>query len=127
MIWKYVPERVKKWIAESFGFFWKPCPICGKMFSGFEVTKDNAFLIKRDTLTFSSADIVCNNPACRKEAERRNRRFITYLKGGVTIFLDEVDGDDNNDGLTPETPLKSMHEATSRLAERLDNSHYNAE
>ena len=30
---------IKKWYAWLLGYFWKPCPSCGKMFAGFEVTE----------------------------------------------------------------------------------------
>lgn len=122
MIWKYIPTPIKKWLAESFGYFWKPCPICGKFFAGFEVNGHNGYLINRATMNLDCADLTCSDPACKAEAERRNKRFITYLKGGVTFFVDEVEGDDSNDGLTPGTPLKTQHMAITRIRERLDNA-----
>jgi len=30
------PRSVAKALAETFGYFWLPCPCCGKRFAGFE-------------------------------------------------------------------------------------------
>ena len=30
------PRFVHRWYAETMGYFWLPCPVCGRMFGGHE-------------------------------------------------------------------------------------------
>ena len=39
---KIRPRFVARFLAFLFGYFWLPCPLCGKPFAGFECSEDPA-------------------------------------------------------------------------------------
>ena len=55
-----------KFYAWLFGYFWVPCPVCGREFGGHEC--GFGALIGED----GHARIVCNDPQCTHEAAIRN-------------------------------------------------------
>src|ERR1035437_4571241 len=56
--------------ALSHGFFWVPCPICGKNYGGHEwKTEENRYRNSLMSSAFSGSGIC---PNCIDEAERRN-------------------------------------------------------
>jgi hypothetical protein len=55
--------------ARAFGYFWLPCPICGKMFGGHE-TADGGFLMD----SWNGGQCVCSE--CNDEAHRRNELWM---------------------------------------------------
>lgn len=59
---------LNKIFAFMFGYFWLPCPICGRMFGGHEIA--DTVLIGHGPLE----RLVCKK--CNNEALRRNRRAI---------------------------------------------------
>lgn len=63
-----IPRFLHKWYANVCGYFWLPCPICGRMFGGHEVTNDNVSLERGNGM----GTIVCGDVHCAIEATRRN-------------------------------------------------------
>lgn len=53
--------------AKLFGYFWLPCPICGKNFGGHE---------KHGSLMTSWDGGIMTCPDCAEEAEHRNQLFM---------------------------------------------------
>lgn len=58
-----------KLYARMLGYFWMPCPICGRMFGGHEAGK---WPLQK---TPSRGVCVCRNPACQRIAEQSFRNF----------------------------------------------------
>jgi len=58
-------HRFYAWV---FGYFWLPCPLCGRYFGGHE--KGTGDLMD----CWNSGRTVC--PDCAKEAERHNKEFM---------------------------------------------------
>jgi hypothetical protein len=56
---------LNKMYANAMGFFWQPCPICGRMFGGHETAE--TILMNKD---LNTGWCVCEK--CEKEAARRN-------------------------------------------------------
>lgn len=55
--------------AWFFGYFWLPCPVCGKEFGGHEVAnKHTSALVCENGHAYG----VCPNPKCSEEARARN-------------------------------------------------------
>jgi hypothetical protein len=64
-----IPRLVHRTWAKVNGYFWLPCPICGRMFGGHEVAhKMTASLIDED----GTETIVCPDPLCNYDAGVRN-------------------------------------------------------
>lgn len=32
----FLPRQVRKWLAQTFAYFWIPCPECDEYFAGYE-------------------------------------------------------------------------------------------
>jgi len=65
-MWQILPEQVRRDIARRCGWFWLPCPICEKHFSGAEWLPDAVLRGDED----EKGKCVC--PGCRGEAIKRN-------------------------------------------------------
>lgn len=63
---KLRPRFLAKFIARLTGYFWLPCPICGKEFAGFEF--GGGVLYDSNTSGYA----VCSDRACIAERTRRN-------------------------------------------------------
>lgn len=66
---------IEKARAIKGGWFWLPCPICGEMFSGREISArldrgTPVVSLKSDLWT---GQVVCLKQSCKDEAERRNK------------------------------------------------------
>ena len=68
--------RILNWIiAHLGGYFWQPCPICGKNFGGHEwplgeyLFRDGKFMA------------ICPNLSCILEARRRNAEIQSQFNG----------------------------------------------
>ena len=57
-----------KWYARLNGYFWLPCPICGRMFGGHEVSHG-----PDQTLWETRFSGTCVCKKCKGEAQRRNK------------------------------------------------------
>lgn len=57
-----------KLYAAFMGYFWEPCPICGKKFGGHE--QEGGTLMTN----WSIGEAVC--PDCKEEAIKRNKKWI---------------------------------------------------
>lgn len=58
-------------LAMIGGFFWLPCPVCGRMFGGHELTRvDTASVVIAD----GTRRVVCTNPMCSHAAAVINIR-----------------------------------------------------
>ena len=58
-----------RWLrARIGGYFWGPCPICGKPYGGHEANKGDLMT------SWSGGVMTC--PNCAEEAKRRNREFM---------------------------------------------------
>jgi len=60
-----ISEGARRMRARIGGYFWLPCPICGRMFGGFEIAETS--LMDNDF----SGWCVCRD--CNDEAKRRNK------------------------------------------------------
>ncbi len=76
------PRWVDRLYAAAFGFFWLPCPVCGRMFGGHEVTIECEALVSDDGKT---AQVVCPDPACSVEARARNLKRGFALRGAFAF------------------------------------------
>lgn len=54
--------------AEAGGYFWLPCPNCGRMFAGYECGST-----LWDEVDPVRGKMTCNDPECMEEVERRNQ------------------------------------------------------
>jgi hypothetical protein len=68
-----LPRWVHRLYAHFFGYFWLPCPICGRPFGGHE---------KGETLYFNATTGQGTCRACRGEADQRNRKN-GFIRGAV--------------------------------------------
>lgn len=41
LAWLLLPRVLHKWYADTFGYFWIPCPLCSELFGGHEWGGDN--------------------------------------------------------------------------------------
>ncbi len=55
--------------AHLGGYFWLPCPNCGKMFGGHEASGSLYD-------SWVSGQSTCNDPKCLAEVERKNKAFF---------------------------------------------------
>ena len=62
----YKPRWFNAVYAHLFGYFWLPCPICGKKFGGHE----SSFTLMQG---IGHGVGVCRN--CKEEAEKRNQKM----------------------------------------------------
>ena len=58
-----------KLYARLFGYFWKPCPVCGRYFGGHEIDKRFTGSVIDEA---GHAWTVCPDPACTLDAFRLN-------------------------------------------------------
>lgn len=67
-----------KLIAKAGGFFWLPCPVCGRMFGGNEIRKVfTASLVIAD----GSRRVVCPDPMCSHDAA------VLNIQNGHDVWL----------------------------------------
>ena len=57
--------------AITFGYFWLPCPNCGRMFGGHEAGES----WYNDRWTHHGL-CTCSNPECMKEVQEHNERLL---------------------------------------------------
>ena len=72
-----LPRFVHHFYATVKGYFWLPCPICGKNFGGHEIDMHTTVLWSEPY----RGSFTCRNPACTKEARRRNAVHTERLRG----------------------------------------------
>ena len=60
-------SAIEKLKASLGGYFWLPCPMCGKMFGGHE--KGETMWNKKDIF---SGKMTCADPACMKKVKKYN-------------------------------------------------------
>ena len=70
---------LNKLYAWLFGYFWLPCPVCGRDFGGHEAGFDA--LVAEDG---KSAQIVCGDPQCSHDAAVLNtaRGHAQFVRAG---------------------------------------------
>ena len=74
--------RWLNWIyAPLNGYFWLPCPLCGKNFGGHEIRGTDQSLMD----SWYSGVSVCSDQGCIVEAKRRD---IEYMKAHPPPILD---------------------------------------
>lgn len=56
------PRTWHEWYARAFGYFWMPCPLCGKHFGGHEWMTKSAMTCSIPDSTGSTSTAIC--PAC---------------------------------------------------------------
>lgn len=62
-----------KLYAKFFGYFWLPCPLCGRYFGGHEWKY--TFM-----LNLGEGKGICNNPECIKKAKKNNDKILEKNK-----------------------------------------------
>lgn len=68
---RFLALRFVAWMVAFFGgYFWEPCPLCGRRFGGHE---------KQGILMTSPHHGVSVCIRCAQEAERRNQKFYDEL------------------------------------------------
>ena len=70
-----LPRFVHHFWARLRGYFWAPCPICGRKFGGHE--QSGIFLITEPN---GGGWMVCRDPECINETRRRNLKFQRSVK-----------------------------------------------
>ena len=63
-----IPRVLHKLYANILGYFWLPCPICGRMFGGHECARQGLWR------SWTMGETVCRN--CGEEAERISRALF---------------------------------------------------
>ena len=58
--------------AFLFGYFWLPCPLCGKKFGGHECSDGNEVM-----LSYGEGQCVC--PKCGEEEKRINKKNNYFI------------------------------------------------
>ena len=71
------PRWIHRIYALGNGYFWRPCPICGKGFGGHESAETGLMT------SLTSGVLVCRN--CEAEAKHRNKE---YLKIHLVMYQD---------------------------------------
>jgi hypothetical protein len=66
-----IPRAFHCLYAHLQGYFWLPCPICGKMFGGHETAATGFAGLMTG---WDEGKMVC--PNCVEEAEKRNKEFM---------------------------------------------------
>jgi hypothetical protein len=61
-------ERFRAWLG---GYFWLPCPNCGRMFGGHESMRGEILWNGDD---WSRGLVTCPHPACRAQVRRLNEQ-----------------------------------------------------
>lgn len=67
----YHPRALNKIWAHIFGYFWLPCPLCGRNFGGHEWREPTPSI----PTSTCRAKGVCPRSECVKEARRLTREF----------------------------------------------------
>ena len=78
-----LPRFIHCILAHGRGYFWLPCPICGRKFGGHEY---NSIYLKVGPNTGKS---ICRDPACAVEARRRNVIEPVWQRQNCTIQQNE--------------------------------------
>lgn len=82
-----IAERVKlglnKLYAGLFGYFWLPCPVCGRMFGGHQVARSHGATVIKD----GRAMIVCPRNECGVTA-----RLNILIESGTKAWANVPDG-----------------------------------
>ena len=67
------PLMTTRWLhhirARLTGYFWMPCPNCGRMFGGHETGGETLFVSYQRGVGLTT----CNDNACRTEVEQKNK------------------------------------------------------
>ena len=84
----YRPRWLNLFYASVFGYFWLPCPLCGRNFGGHECGAAS--------IPTSPFEGKCVCPKCEVEADRITReRYEAWeadgMLGGATFSLKELD------------------------------------
>jgi len=64
-------EWIEHLWAKVFGYFWMPCPNCGRMYGGHE---DGGGLYK--SVWSDYAVPTCADPKCKEEVHEKNKRLF---------------------------------------------------
>jgi hypothetical protein len=77
-----MPRFLHKLYAHAVGYFWLPCPICGRMYGGHEIANVHTAAIIGDD---GKARVVCPDPMCSYEAGVRNtiNGHSAYLRPNI--------------------------------------------
>jgi len=74
------PRFLQHVYALTHGYFWLPCPICGRKFGGHE---------EGTSLMINYAEGICTCPECVEEATRRNQQLYQDMKDhGFSLILE---------------------------------------
>lgn len=77
-----IPFRfLNKMYANLFGYFWKPCPLCGKMFGGHEA--GNGYIMT----TWYHGKMTC--PNCVGQARAYNKAWMKNNPSFGEVINDE--------------------------------------
>lgn len=85
-------EWIEHWKAILGGYFWLPCPNCGRMFGGQE-GKHGEVLWNRDLA--GNGLITCADPVCRAQVRARNRENGLPVPRWLIVkdFMNKADRD----------------------------------
>jgi len=67
------PRFLARLCAFLGGYFWLPCPICGKYFAGFETSTQGL------VITQGLGQCVCSHPECVAAAKKQTDEFVKKL------------------------------------------------
>ena len=66
-IFRKVRNFFRGWKAVRSGYFWKPCPICGEYFGGYEANLTVSLMLSK-----AEGWLICQRPSCAIDAQARN-------------------------------------------------------
>jgi hypothetical protein len=77
------PRFLNRVVAFLLGFFWLPCPICGRNFAGYE------WLPGHSIDTWSGGEGVCYRKSCGEKAKELNADYFKNNKPPVIYVKEE--------------------------------------
>ena len=82
-------RTIHKIYAWLFGYFWLPCPMCGRMFGGHEIVRVHAAALVGDD---GKARCVCPDPMCSHDAAALNAQkgFAVWVRSNDALSRADV-------------------------------------
>lgn len=77
-----MPRWIHRLYAQCFGYFWKPCRLCGAMHGGHEI-RDGDYYLHDDDGDIGHA--VCQAAECQEIARRSQEAWERRRYGGVFV------------------------------------------
>lgn len=77
-----LPRFIHRVYAFMMGYFWLPCPICGRYYGGHEIKSKTSILYT----SLCGGKCVCPSRGCEEEAQKLNEKyFLNNSSIGVVV------------------------------------------